>query len=114
VVLSNEKQRESSGLSYELNTMSIGVGIQNMLIAATAQEMGAQFLSILVDDQICRERVKELLKLPDNTEIVDLMRVGYIDPKAPEPMLSVDNTLRRPVEKITHKEFYQEFYGVLG
>jgi nitroreductase len=114
VMLSNEKQRENSGLSYELNTMSIGVGIQNILLAATAQEMGAQFLSILVDEENSRERLKKLLRLPDDAEIVDLMRVGYIDLKAPEPVLSVDNTLRRPVEKIAHKEFYQEFYGIPG
>jgi len=114
VMLANEKQREDSGLSYELNTMSIGVGIQNILLAATAQEMGAQFLSILVDEEKSRERLKKLLRLPDDAEIVDLMRVGYIDLKAPEPMLSVDNTLRRPVEKIAHKEFYQEFYGIPG
>lgn len=114
VIAYNKKDLDSSGLSYELNTMSVGVGIQNMLLAATAQEMGAQFLSILVDTPDGRARMKELLHLPEDVEIVDLMRVGYIDENAPDPMLTVDNTLRRPVEKIAHVEFYQEFFGVLG
>jgi hypothetical protein len=76
--------------------------------------MGAQFLSILVDTPDARACMKKLLHLPEDVDIVDLMRVGYIDSQAPEPMLSVDNTLRRPVEKIAHVEFYQEFFGVLG
>lgn len=106
VAVYNEKRLENSDFTYELNTISVGAGIQNMLLAATANEMGAQFLSILVDTENARRRVKELLHLPDDVKVVDLMRLGYIDPSASDKLLTISKTLRRPVKKITHREFY--------
>lgn len=103
----NKAKQEQSNSSYALNLISAGVAIQNILLAATGREMGAQFLSILVDTPPGRQKVKKMLKLPDNIEVIDFIRVGYIDPKASHKLLSVSSNVRRPIERIVHHELYR-------
>ncbi len=107
VIMYNKKLLASSGVSYELNLMSLGVVIQNILLAATARNIGAQFQSIFLDTEEGLQRVRHLLRLPDEIEAIEVLRLGYIDPQAPNKLLSISSNIRRPFEKIVHQEFFQ-------
>ncbi len=102
----NQNSSINSNVPYELNITSIGVVIQNLLLAATSLKMGAQFLSILLDMPEGKRQVKKLLNIPEHVDVIDLIRVGYINTHAPNKLLTISSNIRRPIEKIVHYEFY--------
>ncbi|MEW6089179.1 MAG: nitroreductase family protein [bacterium] len=88
--------------------INAGVSIQSLLLAATYCNIGAQFLSVLVDSPESRKNIDGFLNVPGDFkgEIIDILRLGYIDPGEKPRILSVSSNIRRPSEKILHKESY--------
>ncbi|MBI5787300.1 MAG: nitroreductase family protein [Candidatus Schekmanbacteria bacterium] len=106
VALVYKRQNGANVLLQELDIISLGILLQNLLLAASARNIGAQFFSILLDTKQGIEGVNSLLKLPGETEVINLLRLGYKNPRAPEKILSLSGTVRRPFEKIVHLEAF--------
>lgn len=58
--------------------LSMGMLIQNVLLAATALKIGVQFVSAPLESAADRERVRQLFNVPTSHEIITLLRMGYV------------------------------------
>ena len=59
--------------------LSMGMLIQNLLLAATALDIGVQFVSAPLEHPENREQVRQLLNIPTSHEVITLLRMGYIE-----------------------------------
>ena len=59
--------------------LSMGMLIQNVLLAATALDIGVQFVSAPLERPADREEVRQLFNIPTSHEVVTLLRMGYIE-----------------------------------
>lgn len=59
--------------------LSMGMLIQNMLLAATALEIGVQFVSPPLERPADREHIRQLFNLPTAHEVITLLRMGYVE-----------------------------------
>lgn len=59
--------------------LSMGMLIQNVLLAATALDIGVQFVSAPLENSADRERVRQLFNIPTSHEVITLLRMGYVE-----------------------------------
>jgi len=59
--------------------LSMGMLIQNVLLAATALKIGVQFVSAPLERAADREQIRQLLNVPTAHEIITLLRMGYVE-----------------------------------
>ena len=58
--------------------LSMGMLIQNMLLAATSRGIGVQFVSAPLESEADRENIRQLFNIPDYHEVITLLRIGYV------------------------------------
>ncbi len=58
--------------------LSMGMLIQNMLLAATSRGIGVQFVSAPLESEADRENIRQLFNIPDYNEVITLLRIGYV------------------------------------
>ena len=81
--------------------LSIGMLIQNLLLAATALGIGVQFVSAPLESEEHRNKIRELFNLPQQHEVMMLLRLGYVDGAG-------GNSIRLPASDFVHFERYGE------
>ncbi len=59
--------------------LSVGMLIQNMLLAATALGIGVQFVSAPLESDTDRDKIRKHFNIPDYHEVMTLLRLGYVD-----------------------------------
>lgn len=59
--------------------LSIGMMIQNILLAATALGIGVQFVSAPLESDMDRDNIRKHFNIPDYHEVMTLLRLGYMD-----------------------------------
>ena len=59
--------------------LSMGMLIQNVLLAATALKIGVQFVSAPLESAADREQIRQLFNVPTSHEIITLLRMGYVE-----------------------------------
>lgn len=57
--------------------LSIGMLIQNILLAATSLDIGVQFVSAPLESEADRKNINQLFNIPDYHEVMTLLRMGY-------------------------------------
>ena len=59
--------------------LSMGMLIQNVLLAATALGIGVQFVSPPLERAADREQIRQLFNIPTSHEVITLLRIGYVE-----------------------------------
>ena len=59
--------------------LSMGMLIQNILLAATALDIGVQFVSAPLERAADREHIRQLFDIPTSHEMITLLRMGYVE-----------------------------------
>ena len=59
--------------------LSMGMLIQNILLAATALKIGVQFVSPPLERAADREQIRQLFNIPTAHEVITLLRMGYVE-----------------------------------
>ena len=59
--------------------LSMGMLIQNVLLAATALNIGVQFVSAPLERAADREQIRQLFNVPTSHEVITLLRMGYVE-----------------------------------
>lgn len=77
--------------------LSMGMLIQNVLLAATALNIGVQFVSAPLERSADREKIRQLFNIPIFHEVITLLRLGYVEN-------GTGNSVRLPTSKIVHFE----------
>ena len=79
--------------------LGMGAAIQNLLLTATALNIGTQFVSAPLERQADRERIQESFNIPDSHEIITLLRLGYLDSRT-------GKSVRLPASTVVRYENY--------
>jgi coenzyme F420-0:L-glutamate ligase/coenzyme F420-1:gamma-L-glutamate ligase len=66
----------------DLAVQSLGAAIQNMLLVANVEGLGACWFSA---PSFCKETVRKVLEIPENVEPQALIAIGYPDEKVDVP-----------------------------
>ncbi|MBI5207615.1 MAG: nitroreductase family protein [Candidatus Firestonebacteria bacterium] len=107
-IIHDSRDIQNTKEEYQINLISIGAALQNILLSSTSMGIGAQFLSILFDTEESKQKVINELNLPAYFDIVDMIRIGYIDTDAyPPQYLTVQSNVRIPSNKIFHENYYK-------
>ena len=103
IALSRElyKPGELTGL-YTL--ISLGAVVQTIWLAATAFGMGLQFVSTPQEIPAQWASVAELLGVPDDWELMLMLRLGYEDPTIKRPAIDWTSPQRKPVAELAFQE----------
>ncbi len=103
IALSRElyKPGELTGL-YTL--ISLGAVVQTIWLAATAYGMGLQFVSTPQEIPAQWASVAELLGVPDDWELMLMLRLGYEDPTIKRPAIDWTSPQRKPVAELAFQE----------
>jgi len=83
---------------YLMGVQSLAAAIQNLLLAAHAEGLGACWFCAPL---FCQKTVKEVLKIPRRVEPQALITIGYPaeKPKAPP---------RKPLKNVVHRNFWRD------
>ncbi|MXV77233.1 nitroreductase family protein [Candidatus Poribacteria bacterium] len=79
--------------------LSMGMLIQNILLAATSINIGVQFVSAPLESQKDRTQIQQHFNIPDYLEVITLLRMGYM--KTEE-----GNSVRLESTEFVHYEKY--------
>lgn len=79
--------------------LSMGMLIQNILLAATSINIGVQFVSAPLESQKDRTQIQQHFNIPDYLEVITLLRMGYM--KTAE-----SNSVRLEPNAFVHYEKY--------
>ena len=79
--------------------LGMGTAIQNLLLTATALNIGTQFVSAPLERQADRGRIQEIFNIPDSREVITLLRFGYVDSIS-------GKSVRLPSSTVIHHEKY--------
>ncbi|MTI33554.1 5,6-dimethylbenzimidazole synthase [Xanthovirga aplysinae] len=86
----------------EMGKYSVVCAIQNMWLAARALNIGMGWVSILDP-----KKVKSILDVPQDRELIGYMCLGYVDYFLPEPeLLRLNWEKRKQLESLIHREKY--------
>ena len=77
--------------------LSMGMLIQNVLLAATALDIGVQFVSAPLERPADREQIRQLFNIPIFHEVITLLRLGYVEK-------GTGNSVRLPTSEFVHFE----------
>ena len=77
--------------------LSMGMLIQNILLAATALGIGVQFVSAPLESETDRDKVRKHFNIPVYHEIMTLLRLGYVDSEK-------GDSVRLEMEEFVHYE----------
>ena len=77
--------------------LRMGMLIQNILLAATALNIGVQFVSAPLERSADREQVRQLFNIPLFHEVITLLRLGYVEKET-------ENAVRLPTSEFVHFE----------
>lgn len=89
------------------STLSLGMAIENMWLAATSLNIGMQFMSMPMEVPKIWSEITEMLKCPGDYEMVALMRLGHKPKVDARPVLDWTSPDRLPLSEWTSSEVFQ-------
>jgi len=78
LITMNTKRRPPGEGAPRWMWLSMGMLIQNMLLAATSLGIGIQFVSAPLEKESDRNNIREHFNIPDTHEVMTLLRLGYV------------------------------------
>ena len=77
ITMNNHRQPPGEGASRWM-WLSMGMLVQNILLAATAIDIGVQFVSAPLEAEKDRNRIQQHFNVPNHCEVMTLLRMGYL------------------------------------
>ena len=99
LILMNTTRRPPGEGGDRWRWLGMGAAIQNLLLTATALNIGTQFVSAPLESQADRKRIQDSFNIPDSHEIITLLRLGYLDSTR-------GKSVRLPSSTVTRHEKY--------
>ncbi len=78
LITMNSRRRPPGEGATRWMWLSIGMMIQNILLAATSLDIGVQFVSAPLESETDRESIRQHFNIPDYHEVMTLLRIGYV------------------------------------
>jgi len=104
IILLSKDEYKPGELSGFYSVISMGAVIQNLWLTTTALGMGMQFISTPGEIPENCKAISELIKVPDNYEMMTIFRMGYVDPAMKRPTIDWKSSQRKPINELAHKD----------
>ena len=91
-------------LSGFYSLFSMGAAMENVWLSTTELGLGIQFVSFPMEVPGAWDQLVDLLKVPDDLELMAVYRIGYLPEKARRPVIDWSSHERRRVSQFVYRE----------
>jgi len=106
IILLTKDEYKPGELSGFYSVISMGAVIQNLWLSTTALGMGMQFISTQGEIPENWKKISEMIKVPDNYEMMAIFRMGYTDPNMKRPTIDWKSSQRKGVNELAFKDIW--------
>lgn len=103
VILLTKDEYKKEELSGFYSVISMGAVIQTLWLVTTAIGMGMQFISTPGEIPGNWKKISEMLKVPEDYEMMAIFRMGYIDPKVKRPVIDWTSSQRKSISELAFR-----------
>ncbi len=104
IILLTKDEYKPGELSGFYSVISMGAVIQNLWLSTTALGMGMQFISTPGEIPENWKKISEMIKVPENYEMMAIFRMGYTDPNMKRPTIDWKSSQRKGVNELAFKD----------
>ncbi len=102
-VLLDKDEYKPGELSGFYCTLSMGMAVEHIWLTAGELGMGIQFISTPMEIPEAWEELTELLKVPDNLELMALYRLGYVPEGQQRPRIDWQSDQRKRLSQLAFR-----------
>lgn len=106
-VLLDRAEYRPGELSGFYSTFGLGAAMENVWLTTAALGMGIQFVSTPMEIPECWAELRELLRVPDDLELVAVYRLGYLRPGERRPSIDWSSRHRKRLSQFVFRETCQ-------
>ncbi len=100
IILLTKDEYKKEELSGFYSVISMGAVIQTLWLSTTAIGMGMQFISTPGEIPENWKIISDILKVPNDFEMMAIFRMGYIDPAMKRPSIDWKSSQRKGVNEL--------------
>jgi nitroreductase len=104
IILLTKDEYKPGELSGFYSIISMGAVIQNLWLSTTALGIGMQFISTPGEIPENWKKISDLIKVPENYEMMAIFRMGYIDPNMKRPTIDWKSSQRKGINELAFKD----------
>ncbi len=102
-VLLDKEEYKPGELSGFYCTLSLGMAVEHIWLTAGELGMGIQFISTPMEIPEAWQELKDLLKVPDNLELMALYRLGYLPEGQQRPRIDWQSDQRKRLSQLAFR-----------
>jgi nitroreductase len=102
-LLTKEEYREHE-LSGFYSLLGLGMAIENIWLTTVDLGMGIQFISTPMEFPDAWERIKTLLRVPDDLELIAMYRLGYLPAEKRRPRIDWTSAHRKRLSQYVFRD----------
>ncbi|MFN8541334.1 MAG: nitroreductase family protein [Thermomicrobiales bacterium] len=103
-VLLDKAEYRPGELSGFYSVFGMGAAVENIWLATTILGMGIQFVSTPMEIPEQWERLRRLLRVPDDLELMAVYRLGYLPPGQQRPTIDWSSRQRKRLSQYVFRE----------
>jgi len=103
-VLLDKTEYRPGELSGFYSVFGMGAAIENIWLTTTELGMGIQFVSTPMEIPENRKRLQDLLKVPDDLELMAVYRLGYLPENRRRPTIDWSSRQRKRISQYVFRE----------
>ncbi len=102
-LLTKEEYREGD-LSAFYCTLSLGMAVEHIWLVCQELGMGIQFVSTPMEIPEAWEELKQILKVPEDLELMAIYRLGYVPEKQKRPSIDWSSKHRKRISQFVFRD----------
>ncbi|HMQ69446.1 MAG TPA: nitroreductase family protein [Ignavibacteria bacterium] len=110
-ILLTKEEYKKEELSGFYSVISMGAVVQTLWLCTTAIGMGMQFISTPGEITENWNKIADILKVPEDYEMMAIFRMGYVDPDMKRPSIDWKSSQRKSVSELAFKDNYGNKFG---
>jgi nitroreductase len=91
-------------LSGFYSILGLGMAIENIWLCTVELGMGIQFVSTPMEVPEAWTEIQQLLKVPENLELMAVYRLGYVPPEKPRPRIDWKSDHRKRISQYVFRD----------
>lgn len=103
-VMLDRRERTAHHLADFYCQFSMGAAMENVWLTTVELGMGIQFISFPMEMPEQWARLSELLRVPDDLELMALYRLGHVPRESQRPVIDWSSRERRPPSQFVYRE----------
>lgn len=84
-------------------TLSLGMAVEHIWLTCAELGMGIQFVSTPMEIPEAWQELKDILKVPDDLELMAIYRLGYLPPEKQRPRIDWKSDQRKRLSKLAFR-----------